>query len=95
MKSIDQFPRPVREIENCWIPLADGCRLAARIWVPEDAERDPVPAILEYLPYRKRDGTAVRDQLTHPYFAGAWLCLRCASTCAATASPTASCGTSI
>ena len=70
MKTIDQFPRPVREIENCWIPLADGCRLAARIWVPEDAERDPVPAILEYLPYRKRDGTAVRDQLTHPYFAG-------------------------
>ena len=70
MKTIDQFPRPVREIENCWIPLADGCRLAARIWLPEDAERDPVPAILEYLPYRKRDGTAVRDQLTHPYFAG-------------------------
>jgi len=70
MKTIDQFPRPIREIENAWITLADGCRLAARIWLPEDAERDPVPAILEYLPYRKRDGTAVRDQLTHPYFAG-------------------------
>src|SRR6266705_2443080 len=36
---------------------------------PRD-ERDPVPAILEYLPYRKRDGTVERDQLTHPYFAG-------------------------
>ena len=29
-----------------------------------------MPAILEYLPYRRRDGTAERDYLTHPYFAG-------------------------
>ncbi len=28
------------------------------------------PAILEYLPYRKRDGTYERDALTHPYLAG-------------------------
>jgi putative CocE/NonD family hydrolase len=60
----------VRELENVWIPLADGTRLAARIWLPSDAERNAVPAILEYLPYRKRDGTVERDQLTHPYFAG-------------------------
>jgi putative CocE/NonD family hydrolase len=59
----------VREIENLWIPLADGTRLAARVWLPEDAERAPVPALLEYLPYRKRDGTVERDALTHPYFA--------------------------
>ncbi|MEM0948046.1 MAG: CocE/NonD family hydrolase [Pseudomonadota bacterium] len=64
------FPRNVREIENAWIPMPDGTRLAARIWLPEDAEDDPVPAILEYLPYRKRDGTVERDHLTHPYFAG-------------------------
>lgn len=70
MKTITQFPRPVREIENVFIPLADGTRLAARIWLPADAEADPVPAILEYLPYRKRDGTVERDALTHPYFAG-------------------------
>ncbi|MGF1608566.1 MAG: CocE/NonD family hydrolase, partial [Kiloniellales bacterium] len=70
MRVVEQFPRPVREIENCWITLSDGCRLATRIWLPEDAERDPVPAILEYLPYRKRDGTAARDALTHPYVAG-------------------------
>ena len=37
--------------------------------MPENAERDPVPAILEYIPYRKRDGTCARDALTHPYFA--------------------------
>ena len=77
MTIVGQFPRRVREIENAWIPLADGCRLAARIWLPADAEDDPVPAILEYLPYRKRDGTAVRDQLTHPYFAGhGYACVR-------------------
>ncbi len=64
------FPRKIREIENTWIPMPDGTRLAARIWLPEDAEADPVPAILEYLPYRKRDGTVARDHLTHPYFAG-------------------------
>ena len=44
--------------------------LAARIWLPEDADKQPVPAILEYLPYRKRDGTYERDALTHPYLAG-------------------------
>ena len=74
---IDQFPRAVREIENEWITLSDGCRLAARIWLPEDAGTSPVPAILEYLPYRKRDGTIVRDHLTHPYFAGhGYACVR-------------------
>ncbi len=67
---ISDFPRTVREIENVFIPLRDGTRLAARIWLPEDAERDPVPAVLEYLPYRKRDGTYERDALTHPYLAG-------------------------
>jgi predicted acyl esterase len=44
--------------------------LAARIWLPDDAVENPVPAILEYLPYRKRDGTYERDALTHPYLAG-------------------------
>ena len=65
-----EFPRKVREIENIWIEMPDGVKLAARIWLPEDAEDDPVPAVLEYLPYRKRDGTVDRDHLTHPYFAG-------------------------
>lgn len=77
MKTVGQFPRVVRETENTWITLSDGCRLAARMWMPADAEDDPVPAILEYLPYRKRDGTATRDELTHPYFAGhGYACIR-------------------
>jgi uncharacterized protein len=64
------FPREVSEIEHTLIPLGDGVHLAARIWLPADAEQHPVPAILEYLPYRKRDGTFERDALTHPYLAG-------------------------
>jgi len=67
---VTTFPRTVRVIEHVPIPLKDGTVLAARIWLPEDAEQDPVPAILEYLPYRKRDGTYERDALTHPYLAG-------------------------
>ena len=55
--------------ENLGIILSDGCRLSARTWIPENAHEFPVPAILEYLPYRKRDGTIARDELTHPYFA--------------------------
>ncbi|WP_445619617.1 CocE/NonD family hydrolase [Kushneria sp. Sum13] len=77
MQIRDDFPHRVREIDNAWITLAEGTRLAARIWLPEDAEQHPVPAILEYLPYRKRDGTAVRDELTHPYLAGhGYACVR-------------------
>ncbi len=54
---VTDFPYDVREIEHVWIPMSDGVRLSARLWLPETAERDPVPAILEYIPYRKRDGT--------------------------------------
>lgn len=61
--------RQIREIENTWIGLADGTRLAARVWMPADADQIPVPAVLEYLPYRKSDGTALADLSRHPYFA--------------------------
>lgn len=71
------FPHPIHEIEHLWITLADGARLAARCWRPVDAEQHPVPALLEYLPYRKNDGTAIRDALRHPYLAGhGYACLR-------------------
>lgn len=70
MEYVTEFPERVTCRENEWIVLPDGTRLAARIWLPETADDHPVPAILEYLPYRKRDGTAARDALTHPYFAG-------------------------
>jgi putative CocE/NonD family hydrolase len=70
MKVVTSFPHKVHVLENCWIPLSDGCRLAARIWLPEDAEASPVPAIFEYIPYRKRDFARGRDEPMHHYFAG-------------------------
>ena len=59
------------------IPLPDGTRLSARVWIPDFAETEPVPAILEYLPYRKSDGTIDRDDTMHPWFAAqGYACLR-------------------
>jgi putative CocE/NonD family hydrolase len=70
IRTVTDFSRRVRTIATEWITLADGTRLAATIWLPEDAEQNPVPAILEFLPYRRRDGTVLRDRQMHAYFAG-------------------------
>lgn len=60
----------VIEIEHEWIPLSDGTRLSARVWLPADASAEnPVPAILEYIPYRKDDATLAADLARYPYFA--------------------------
>jgi uncharacterized protein len=67
---LDTFPREIRTVEHCWIPMRDGTRLAARLWLPADAETSPVPAVLEYIPYRKRDLTRTRDEPMHAWFAG-------------------------
>ncbi|MFB7928229.1 CocE/NonD family hydrolase [Streptomyces sp. NPDC056039] len=70
MKYRDRFERQVVR-EDVWIPTRDGnTRLHARIWRPADAGSDPVPALLEYLPYRKSDWTAPRDAQRHPWYAG-------------------------
>jgi len=58
-------------VENLWIPLADGRRLAARLWLPAGARARPAPAVVEYMPYRKRDATRPRDEPIH-----AWLAAR-------------------
>ncbi|WP_329597658.1 CocE/NonD family hydrolase [Streptomyces pseudovenezuelae] len=50
------------------IPLSDGTLLYARVWRP--LTHEPVPAILEYLPYRLTDWTAPRDWQRHPWYAG-------------------------
>lgn len=61
--------REICEDADYGITLSDSTRLSTRLWKPIDALGDPVPVILEFLPYRKRDGTNARDALTHPYFA--------------------------
>ncbi|WP_209507938.1 MULTISPECIES: CocE/NonD family hydrolase [unclassified Ruegeria] len=58
-------------IETVWIPMPDGARLAARLWLPRSARTTPVPCVLEYIPYRRRDRTRMRDESMHPHFAAA------------------------
>jgi putative CocE/NonD family hydrolase len=67
---------PITIIPHVPILLSDGTTLSAKIWLPrETATR--VPAVFEYLPYRKSDGTAHRDALNHRYFAAhGYACVR-------------------
>jgi hypothetical protein len=77
MAERDEVLREVRELDYAWIPLRDGARLAARVWLPADADADPVPAILEAVPYRLSDGMATRDVSIHPYWAArGYACVR-------------------
>ena len=59
----------VKVLENVWIPMADGTRLAARVFLPVSASTTPGGAVLEYLPYRKRDGYRYRDDVAGPFLA--------------------------
>jgi len=64
------LPHPTRVIRHVWVPMRDGTRLSARVWLPLDAESQPVPAILEYIPYRKGDMYADEDEQVYRYLAG-------------------------
>ncbi len=77
MDTDDRPQAAVTETDDMGIFLPDGCRLSARVWMPEGATDAPVPAILEYIPYRWRDGTAARDARMHRWFAAqGYACLR-------------------
>lgn len=58
------------KIQQVSIPMKDGVRLAATLYMPDRAETGgKFPALLEYLPYRKDDDTAAEDYTKHTYFA--------------------------
>ncbi|MFG2174145.1 CocE/NonD family hydrolase [Streptomyces niveus] len=77
MRYVTNLPSETKEEENVVIPMSDGTRLSARVWRPVSSDSEPVPAVLEYIPYRKRDLTAVRDSMHHPYIAGhGYACVR-------------------
>lgn len=69
-KIVTDFPHKFNVEEHQWITLSDGTKLGSRIWFPEGVQEKPLPAILEYIPYRKTDGTRARDEPMHGYFAG-------------------------
>ena len=58
------------QLVKTWIPMRDGVRLAATLYMPATTKSgERFPALLEYLPYRKDDDEAARDYGTHTYFA--------------------------
>ena len=64
-------------VQDQGIILSDNTRLSAKIWRPKQLTSGKYPTILEYIPYRKTDGTQERDALTHPYFAErGYVCIR-------------------
>lgn len=69
MTTIEHPLFQVRQVEHCWITLRDGVRLSARLWLPQHRSSGTSPAILEYIPYRKRDMSRIRDERNHKYFA--------------------------
>lgn len=67
----------VHEIENSWIPMPDGVKLAARIWLPENAQQHRVPAIFNYCPYFAHLFTRLGDDTRFPYYAShGYACVR-------------------
>jgi len=59
-----------RILEHVWIPMRDKIRLSARLWIPLQASRIPVPVVLEYIPYRKRDSYRNHDNAWGKELAG-------------------------
>jgi predicted acyl esterase len=68
------------EIREARIPMPDGVRLAATLYLPPDAGQTPVPVVLEYLPYRKDDSVGrnleLNSYLTRRGIAGARVDIR-------------------
>ena len=77
MVETDTYTNKIEIIEHIWIEMTDGVRLSAKIWLPLDAKTYPVPAILEFIPYRKRDAYAIRDHSNHAWMAAhGYACIR-------------------
>ncbi|MBS0408318.1 MAG: CocE/NonD family hydrolase [Proteobacteria bacterium] len=45
-------PGPFSVRDHVQVPMADGVRLSARLWLPDDG---PTPMVVEMIPYRKHD----------------------------------------
>lgn len=69
VRIVPKLPYDVDVTHHQWIEMSDGVRLSAKLWQPVGMEKTK-GAILEFLPYRKDDFTALRDEIRHKYFAG-------------------------
>ena len=56
------------EIQEAWIPMPDGVRLAADLYMPTGGQAGRAfPVLLEYLPYRKHEARS-RNWPLYSYF---------------------------
>ena len=60
---------PIRVIRQLAIPMPDGVKLGASLYMPDAPNDGPFPAIVEAHPYRKDDNKIARDWRTHSYLA--------------------------
>lgn len=67
MQPVSPLDQTAHPHEQIWIPLPDGTSLCARLWRP--AQEAPTPAVIEWIPYRCTDATAIGDSMMHGYFA--------------------------
>ena len=68
MQLLDKFEHDRYSPEQIWIPLPDGARLSARLYRP--IVNEPVGVVVEWIPYRSSDATAIGDSMMHGWFAG-------------------------
>jgi putative CocE/NonD family hydrolase len=59
---------PRMTVRDAWIPVRDGTGLAVTLYLPPQPA-GAVPALLEYLPYRKADAMLARDYELYAYLA--------------------------
>ena len=62
-------PSETPAFQQVWIPMPDGAVLAGRLWLPPERGSAKVPVVLEWIPYRQSDLTAVGDSMLHGWFA--------------------------
>lgn len=59
--------------DNVWIQVSPSIRLSAKLWLPQPlsatSDQQRFSVVLEYLPYRKGDWTAPRDERNHTWMA--------------------------
>ncbi|MGL9774641.1 MAG: CocE/NonD family hydrolase [Sodalis sp. (in: enterobacteria)] len=60
------FSLQIASYRQIFVPLPDGPRLAARLWLLEHAP--PEPLVLEWIPYWQSDNTATGDAMMHGVF---------------------------
>lgn len=46
--------RGFKSFETVWVPMKDATRIAMRLWLPDGADRSPVPVVMEYDPYGQK-----------------------------------------